>query len=58
LNNGKLLYQSEVINNNLNPAWASFRLTVEECGGLDSSLLLQIDDHDTLGKYVIYMMVQ
>ncbi len=39
-----VIYRSEVIEKNLKPVWKPFKLTTDECGGIDSELLVKVYD--------------
>jgi hypothetical protein len=37
-----VVYRTEVVAKNRNPAWAAFELSYVACGGLDTSLTLEV----------------
>jgi hypothetical protein len=48
------IYKSEWIKDNLNPEFKPFKLDVNQCGGFDSPLTVEILDYDTNGRHGTY----
>jgi hypothetical protein len=48
-----VIYRGNHLDNDSNPVWPSFDLSVQECLGMDKNLLIQVFDHDHLTELVL-----